>query len=468
MRDFFKDESGQTLVLLTLSMTVMLGFAGLALDVGMHFNTQRRLQAAADAAAIAAARTYHYSSSVSTAQTAGATAAQNNSYGSGTSGTAASNGSIATINIPPTSGPVTSGAFSEAIVSMPDTTSFMRGLGFGSVNVSARAVAGQTTYGTPCIWLGATNGTGLWMKGSATITSYNCGVYVNSPSSSALYAQDSGDAVYSSYLDVVGNAQSDSFAKGSTPASFNSAPEPNPYPNATTPACGTSDASASITANYTTTASVVCFTSATPVTVGGKTAITFSGSANGTTYVFENGINIAGTVTFGSGSCSGSGSSTVCTGTTNGATLDVEDFAGNTSTKSSVGTFSQGNNNLNIYAPTAGTYNGIAFLIPPSNAYYSYGTDSGSTYSCDTSGLDFKKLSNALVLQWGSSNQTFDGYIDAPTAIVDINDSGGGVTASGLVSCALFFNSGNKGITIPSYDAANKSTTNNLNIVLME
>ena len=475
MKKFESGESGQTLVFLTLTMTVLVGFTGLAVDVGMHFNTQRKLQIAADAAAIAAERTYHYTPTKSTAQTAGAVAAENNYYGSGTSGTAASNGSIATINIPPTSGPITTGSYSEAIVTIPDPTSFMGALGFGNVTVSARAVAGESTYGTSCIYLAATKGTGLYMKGSATITAPNCGIYVNSPDSAALSAQDNGDIVTSTFLDVVGNAQSDNFANGSTPAQFNSAPQSNPYPNVGTPStCGVSDSSTSITTNYTPAASVVCFTSANPVTIGGGTAITFGGSAGGTVYVFENGVNVAGNVTFGSiGSpgCSGTGASTVCQGAVNGATVDVEDFSGNTKTSKTPGTFTQNNNVLSIYAPTTGTYNGVALLVPPTNLWYaasSTASDSGGTYSCDTSSVNMKNDPNSLNIQWGSSGQTFDGWIVAPLAVVYINDSGNGVTASGLDACALSFNSGNKGLSIPSYDAANKGTTSHVNIVLME
>jgi hypothetical protein len=463
--NFRKGERGQVVILLAFCMTVLLGFTGLAIDVGMLFRAKRNLQIAADAGAVAGARTLLYSGSNSSAQSAGAAAAQTNHYGSGTSGTAAGDGSLATINIPPASGPITSGRYVEAIVSFPHPTFFMNVLGFTSVTVQARAVAGLTAYGTDCIWLGATAGTGLWMKGSATINAPNCGIYVNSPSSNALYAQDNGDYVDSAYLDVVGNAQNDAFHSGSTPPTYKSAPRPNPYPNYNSPSTCDQTVTAATVTSFTLNAgaSTVCFSNAGGVTIGSGTALTFPGATNGVTYVFQHGVNVAGNVTFGSGTCSGSGVNTVCTGTTNGATIDVDQ-----------GQFTQGNNILNVYAPTAGTYNGTALLVPPTNTYYALGTISGSSYSCDLSGYtsnQLKNLSNTLVLQWGSSGQVFDGIINAPLAAAYINDSGGGVVASGLDACTLIFNSGggtNGGLTVPSYDIANKGTTNNLNIVLME
>jgi uncharacterized membrane protein len=48
-------ESGQVLLLATMSMAVLLGFSALAVDIGLLYSTRRRMQTAADAAAIAGA-----------------------------------------------------------------------------------------------------------------------------------------------------------------------------------------------------------------------------------------------------------------------------------------------------------------------------------------------------------------------------------------------------------------------------
>jgi hypothetical protein len=51
-----KNESGQAIVLMTLSLLVIMGMAALVLDVGNWFHTKRRLQGTADAAALAGAQ----------------------------------------------------------------------------------------------------------------------------------------------------------------------------------------------------------------------------------------------------------------------------------------------------------------------------------------------------------------------------------------------------------------------------
>jgi Flp pilus assembly protein TadG len=51
-----KNESGQAIVMLAISLTVIMGMAALVLDVGSWFRTDRRLQQTADAAALAGAQ----------------------------------------------------------------------------------------------------------------------------------------------------------------------------------------------------------------------------------------------------------------------------------------------------------------------------------------------------------------------------------------------------------------------------
>ncbi|MGZ4417483.1 MAG: pilus assembly protein TadG-related protein [Gaiellaceae bacterium] len=51
-----RDERGQAIVLMTLSLVVIMGMAALVLDVGNWYHTKRRLQGTADAAALAGAQ----------------------------------------------------------------------------------------------------------------------------------------------------------------------------------------------------------------------------------------------------------------------------------------------------------------------------------------------------------------------------------------------------------------------------
>lgn len=56
LRSLWRQESGQGLVLGTLAMIVILGFAALAIDVGMFLHERREIQKAVDAAALAGAQ----------------------------------------------------------------------------------------------------------------------------------------------------------------------------------------------------------------------------------------------------------------------------------------------------------------------------------------------------------------------------------------------------------------------------
>src|SRR6266511_3489361 len=55
---FAREETGQTVVLMALTFTLMLGFTALAIDAGRYYAERRSLQDSVDAAALACARAY--------------------------------------------------------------------------------------------------------------------------------------------------------------------------------------------------------------------------------------------------------------------------------------------------------------------------------------------------------------------------------------------------------------------------
>src|SRR3954453_23081742 len=54
-RSILRDERGIVLVLSALSMTMLIGFVALAVEVGLWYKTRRMLQTAADSASLAGA-----------------------------------------------------------------------------------------------------------------------------------------------------------------------------------------------------------------------------------------------------------------------------------------------------------------------------------------------------------------------------------------------------------------------------
>lgn len=81
LRSLWREESGQGLVVATLVMVVILGFAAMAIDVGLFLHERRELQKSADAAALAGVQELPQSSA--DAEQKAAEWAENNGIGDG-------------------------------------------------------------------------------------------------------------------------------------------------------------------------------------------------------------------------------------------------------------------------------------------------------------------------------------------------------------------------------------------------
>ncbi len=445
------EESGQMVVISALSMTLLMGFMALALDVSLLFRAQRNAQIAADAAATAAVLDYHYNLSLSHAQTAGKTASSNNGITDGT------NGNSVVINMPPTMGPNTAQTtFAEALISQPNPTYFMKLFGFGSVNVTARAVAGDVGGAKACWYVTNPTASGaLSLKGAYSITGGTdangnplpaCGGVVASTSSSAIKVTGNGGTVDTTYLATPGgysghDTNPTTISSGvqglpTDPLANQVANQPQP------PTCNQTSALSSITtANESTvqgsaSTPVICFTS--PVTIGNGVVFNgasgLSSTAPSVVYVFEQGVTIGvgSTVTFGSGPTYDATNNTFpYPPATVGATMEIY---GGTLTQ-------QSNSILNLYAPSSGALDAVAIWQPVANT-------------------------NPLQVQFGSNNEVLDGFIYAPGANVTLHDNGGGVVATGLVANTLSVNSSS--IRLPNYNTANAKTTPLTQIILVE
>jgi Flp pilus assembly protein TadG len=345
---FVKDESGQALVLVALSLVAILGFAGLAIDVGQLRYTQLRLQTAADAAALAAAMEIQQcggTSNCSAMQNAAKSAVTENGLSSPTilAQCAAGGGTGLALTI--NNGPCALGAkdpnynntkFTEAVLSQQQPMFFARVLGIGSLAVSARA---EAALGASKVCLGILNPTAsqaLLLNGSASLTS-SCGIVVDSSSSTALLANGSvkltAPFIHVHGGDLLNGSPSISPAPitgvGSMPDPLADLPVP------TIGSCGT--------------------TSSSPFT-GSPTQALVSSSQ---TAVFNPGrycggitINGSATATFNPGLYIVDGSMIV-----NGG--DTVSGSGVTFYFSSGSLTMNGSSNANLIAPTTGTYAGI-------------------------------------------------------------------------------------------------------------
>lgn len=189
-------EAGQALVLTAVALVLLMGFAGLAIDMGVLRHEKRLQQTAADAAALAAADNLSHGGVTAAGQAAAA------SNGFGDTASACSTGCpnpgdvgfvTVTINNPPTSGPHGCGGgtcdanYVEALVTEVHPTYFMRVLGTNQESVTARAVAtniaGNPIGGNGCIdTLGAPNKRiepGISTSGSVVLQAPTCGINDN-------------------------------------------------------------------------------------------------------------------------------------------------------------------------------------------------------------------------------------------------------------------------------------------------
>jgi Flp pilus assembly protein TadG len=196
-----RGESGQTLVFAALFMACLMGFVALSVDVGLMLREKRVVQTAADSAAIAGAAELI---SGTWAAAALADAAQNGV----TNGV---NGATVTPHNGPSSGPHAGNlAYVEVIVTQPQPTFFMKVFSFGSMAVSARAVA--TNVPTPsCIYTlsSASPNTsdsppgGVYVTGSADLELPTCGIVDNATGVNAVHVTG-GATLNSTAIGVVG------------------------------------------------------------------------------------------------------------------------------------------------------------------------------------------------------------------------------------------------------------------------
>jgi hypothetical protein len=138
---------GTIAVLVAVSLAVMLGVVAIALDGGLLLDNRRKVQAGADAAALAAAidlfanyASYNGVDSTGAAKASAlATAAANGFNNDGVT-------SIVTVNIPPTSGHFAGQAgYAEVIIQYNQKRNFSSIFGSGDLPVKARAVASGKT-----------------------------------------------------------------------------------------------------------------------------------------------------------------------------------------------------------------------------------------------------------------------------------------------------------------------------------
>jgi hypothetical protein len=362
-----KKEAGQALIFTALALVVLMGFAGLAIDMGVMRHDKRLQQTAADAAAIAGASNLGFGGVTAGAQDAASRVGYTDNGGGEVSNcTGAAVGTICVqVNSKQTTGGPQNGPhandpnYVEALVAVVHTTYFMKILGINKETITARAVAGTLGggAGNGCLYTLSPPSSGIeGISGSGTLNASNCGIV------------DNGE-----FDEDVPDVSADTFAvSGSSNGESATCTTPGPCPTYNAPA--TSDPLGYLTPPPVQTPTFGMVTTAGTQTLqpGAYSSITIG---NNSTVTLNPGIYYID----GAGGVSFSGTATVRgTGVmfyfTNGASINA------------VGSGNQVSN-IQLSAPTTGSYAGILMYQDPADTNTGSGTTKGPTLGGDDNSL---------------------------------------------------------------------------------
>jgi Flp pilus assembly protein TadG len=191
-------RSGSVAIQIGIAMTVVLGMAGLGVEITYLLYKHRQMQAAADTAAFggATAKAVGYPADFTVEAKA---LAANGGYVDGV------NSVTVTVNNPPAAGNfATNTSAVEVIISQPQTLSLVGLFQSGLFNVGARAVATPGSTGAYCVLgLDPSASAAVQIKNNGVVASTTCGVGVNSNAKDALTLDN--NALINGPVSVVGN-----------------------------------------------------------------------------------------------------------------------------------------------------------------------------------------------------------------------------------------------------------------------
>jgi hypothetical protein len=251
LRRLLADRQGATAIMIAIMTALIIGFTSLGAEIVDALMIQRKMQSAADSAAISAANAQVLAGSATgcgsacTEEAYALAAVDGFAVGQGGGCNAATTVYVGT----PCDGPhAASTGYVEALIRQPYTPRLAHLLFSGGFVLHGRAVAQipSSASGGSCTLSLAPTGSGLFMNGNANVNYTNCAISVASNSSSAVSLNGSNDTLSASSLYVGGNysAGNGTLTMGSPAAACpnancvsNAPPGLNPYEGLATPSC---------------------------------------------------------------------------------------------------------------------------------------------------------------------------------------------------------------------------------------
>ncbi len=228
LRRLADDRRGATVVTMALAMTVLLGFAGAGVDVAVWETTKRDMQGAADQAAFSAAITAGAGSQHAITNAKAITA--NMGFVDG------QQGATIIVNNPPSQGSFSTNNLAwEVIVRKPQQLWFANVFLGSPPLAAARAVALPVGAIYCMLVLDSTGAQALDLQGTPALNTPNCGIQVNSSSTTAVAVGGSA-TITAKTLSIVGNYTAGNAAHINAIIKTGAAAVADPYANVAMPA----------------------------------------------------------------------------------------------------------------------------------------------------------------------------------------------------------------------------------------
>jgi hypothetical protein len=335
-----KFANGQITVVLALALVGLLMLGGLVMDIGYMQNDRRRMQSAADSAAVAGEREIVADNTLGVSS-----AAQTDASLNGFTNGAAS--VTVEVNNPPLSGSNSGDSSAvEVIITKPEPTHLLGVLGINTISVSTRAVAVEKSA-PDCIYaLDSSDPNSVVFIGASLFVS-NCGIVDDSNSSQAM-SFDIVSLIKAASFGVVGNVGSFLISLVSPHPVTGIAPAPDPFANLAQPSigpCNHINYQVPLLGNATINAGVYCGGITSPIASVGTLTL------NPGLYVIDGGgVQLTGAALIKNNTSGGDG--------TGGVTFFIT--GDSNYAYSGVNLTGVALNSLN--APTSGTYEGMLFM----------------------------------------------------------------------------------------------------------
>ena len=393
------DESGATAVVVAVTLTALMGFAAMAIDVGHWYGDKRLAQGAADAAAYSAAVDMAAGDTI-----AGATAAAKAvtaQYGL----TNGANGVTVTVNNPPSAGPNASNAGAIEVIVNKSESLFFASFFARTVSVASRSVALVGSAGglysvlalNPASSTSAAT-TDISLNNGADLDLTASGLADNASGPDALYVSG-GAKLTAKDVTLVGNytVNNGSHMTVTNPVSTGAASTADPYATVATPAPNGCDQTNFSVQNKTQTLSPGTYCNG--LTIGNASNVTMS----------------AGVYVIDRGSFAVAGGSRVTA--TAGVTIVLTSSTGGNYATSQIDNGTQ----VTLTAPATGPTKGLAMM------------------------MDRNAPASGSVTFAGGSQMTVTGAIYVPSQLVNwSNGSTNGASCTQLIAWAVNFSGGSK------------------------